>query len=85
MTIIKKQPFDSLDEVKEAFGADKIIPITEMAQIIFYISRYTIQPVWICPSESNTGKMAYYFVKAQTKKPYEEWMKRRSDKKTNNR
>lgn len=75
--LIKKLPFDNLDEVLNAFGTDGVIPITEMKQIIFYISRYAIQPVWICPSETNPGKMAYYFIKAQTKKPYEDWMKNR--------
>lgn len=81
MTIIKKLPFDSLDEVYEAFGKDGVIAITKMAQIIFYISRYAIQPVWICPSDTNVGKMAYYFIKPQTKKPYEEWMKSLQEKK----
>ncbi|MSA02147.1 hypothetical protein GKG47_08845 [Lactonifactor sp. BIOML-A3] len=82
MRYIKKQVFDSLEEVKEAFGDNGIIPITEMKQVIFYISRYLIQPVWICPSETNHGKMAYYFIKAETKKPYEEWMKSRPVKNT---
>lgn len=75
MFVIKKRLFDSLDEVFEAFGEDGVIPITEMKQIIFYISKYCIQPVWICPSETNIGKMAYYFIKAETKKPYAEWSK----------
>lgn len=73
MSNIKKQVFDSLDEVIEAFGKDQIIPITCMKQVIFYISHFCIQPIWICPSETNKGKMAYYFIKAETKKPYEAW------------
>lgn len=80
MNIIKKQIFDSLDEVKEAFGEDGIIVITEIKQVIFYISRYNIQPVWISPSEKRIGHMAYYFIKAETKKPYADWMQNRSKK-----
>lgn len=76
---IKKRVFDSLDEAKEAFGDKGVIPITEMAQIIFYISHYLIQPVWICPSETNEGKMAYYFITAETKRPYKEWMKKKEE------
>ena len=33
---MKKQVFDSLEEVFEAFGEDGVIPITYMPQIIFY-------------------------------------------------
>ena len=46
---MKKQVFDSLEEVFEAFGEDGVIPITYMPQIIFYLSNYKIQPVWISP------------------------------------
>lgn len=77
---IRKRIFDSLDEAYEAFGENGLIPITAMQQIIFYISRYAIQPVWICPSTTYDGKMAYYFITAETKKPYEEWMKYKSEK-----
>ena len=34
---MKKQVFDSLEEVFEAFGEDGVIPITYMPQIIFYL------------------------------------------------
>lgn len=82
VNVIKKQIFDSLDEIKEAFGEDGIIAITEIKQVIFYISRYNIQPVWISPSEKRTGRMAYYFIKAETKKPYTDWMTNRPKKNT---
>lgn len=71
---MKKQVFDSLEEVFEAFGEDGVIPITYMPQIIFYLSNYKIQPVWTIPSETNEGKLAFYFIKAETKKPYEAWI-----------
>lgn len=68
---MKKQVFDSLEEVFEAFGEDGVIPITFMPQIIFYLSNFNIQPVWTTPSEVNDNKLALYFIKAETKKPYE--------------
>ena len=72
---MKKQVFDSLEEVFEAFGEDGVIPITYMPQII--------QPVWTIPSETNEGKLAFYFIKAETKKPYEAWQKLRLEKEHN--
>ncbi len=77
---MKKQVFDSLEEVFEAFGEDGVIPITYMPQIIFYLSNYKIQPVWTTLSETNDGKLAFYFIKAETKRPYEAWQKRKLEK-----
>lgn len=77
---MKKQVFDSLEEVFEAFGEDNLVAITFMPQIIFYLSNYNIQPVWTTPSEVNNEKLAFYFIKAETKKPFEAWQKRRSEK-----
>lgn len=77
---MKKRVFDSFDEVVEAFGEDNLVAITFMPQIIFYLSNYNIQPVWTIPSDTNEGKVAFYFIKAETKKPYEAWQKRRLEK-----
>lgn len=80
---MKKRVFDSFDEVVEAFGEDNLVAITFMPQIIFYLSNYNIQPVWTIPSDTNEGKVAFYFIKAETKKPYEAWQKRRLEKERN--
>ena len=80
---MKKQLFDSFDEVVEAFGEDNLVVITFMPQIIFYLSNFNIQPVWTTPSEVNDNKLAFYFIKAETKKPYEAWQKRRLEKEHN--
>ena len=80
---MKKQLFDSFDEVVEAFGEDNLVVITFMPQIIFYLSNFNIQPVWTTPSEVNDNKLAFYFIKAETKKPYEAWQRRRSEKEHN--
>ena len=77
---MKKQLFDSFEEVVEAFGEDNLVVITFMPQIIFYLSNFNIQPVWTTPSEVNDNKLAFYFIKAETKKPYEAWQKRRLEK-----
>ena len=80
---MKKQLFDSFEEVVEAFGEDNLVVITFMPQIIFYLSNFNIQPVWTTPSEVNDNKLAFYFIKAETKKPYEAWQKRRLEKEYN--
>ena len=80
---MKKQLFDSFEEVVEAFGEDNLVVITFMPQIIFYLSNFNIQPVWTTPSEVNDNKLAFYFIKAETKKPYEAWQKRRLEKEHN--
>ena len=54
-----------------------------MPQIIFYLSNFNIQPVWTTPSEVNDNKLAFYFIKDETKKPYEAWQKRRLEKEHN--
>lgn len=43
---MKKQLFDSFEEVIEAFGEDNLVIITYLPQVIYYISNYNIQPVW---------------------------------------
>ena len=80
---MKKQLFDSFEEVVEAFGEDNLVVITFMPQIIFYLSNFNIQPVWTTPSEVNDNKLAFYFIKAETKKQYEAWQKRRLEKEHN--
>ena len=80
---MKKQLFDSFEEVVEAFGEDNLVVITFMPQIIFYLSNFNIQPVWTTPSEVNDNKLSFYFIKAETKKPYEAWQKRRLEKEHN--
>lgn len=77
---MKKQLFDSLEEVVEAFGEDNLVIITYLPQVIYYISNYNIQPVWTAQSEIDKWKVAFYFIKAETKKPYEGWQKRKVER-----
>ena len=46
---MKKQLFDSFEEVVEAFGEDNLVIITFMPQIIFNLSNFNIPPVWTTP------------------------------------
>ena len=77
---MKKQLFDSLEEVVEAFGEDNLVIITYLPQVIYYMSHYNIQPVWTAQSEIDKWKVAFYFIKAETKKPYEGWQKRKVER-----
>ena len=67
--------FSNLQEVYECYGKDNIIPITNLAQIIFYTSKFQVQPKWVTESERNKGHIVCYFHKGETIKPYEAWMK----------
>lgn len=69
--------FSSLQEVFDCYGEENIIPITNLAQIIFYTSKWKVQPKYTCESDRNPGHIVCYFHKGETKKPYEEWMKNR--------
>lgn len=64
----------------ECYGEENIIPITNIAQIIYYTSKYKIQPKWIEESIKNKGHIVCYFHKGETSKPYEEWMNNRKHK-----
>ena len=62
------------------FSAEDRKKAGELLRKDFYLSNYKIQPVWTIPSEVNDNKLAFYFIKAETKKPYEAWQKRRLEK-----
>lgn len=72
--------FKSLDGVYKHYGEENIVPITETKQAIFYTTIWGVQPVFVRESDRNKGKMAYFFVKDDTKECYEAWMKARPDK-----
>ena len=73
MNIIKI--FSSLQEVYDCYGEENIIPITNLAQIIYYTSKFRVQPKWVDESDRNKGHIVCYFHKGETVKPYEAWMK----------
>nr|DAE86316.1 MAG TPA: translation initiation factor-like protein [Caudoviricetes sp.]DAQ99762.1 MAG TPA: translation initiation factor-like protein [Caudoviricetes sp.]DAX13862.1 MAG TPA: translation initiation factor-like protein [Bacteriophage sp.] len=80
MVIKINKIFNSLDEVYECYGRENIIPITQLPQIIFYTSKWHVQPKWTEESERNPGHLCCFFHKGETKKCYEEWMKNRPNK-----
>lgn len=67
--------FSDLQDVYDCYGEENIIPITNLRQIIFYTSRFKVQPKWVDQSDRNEGHIVCYFHKGETIKPYEEWMK----------
>jgi hypothetical protein len=69
--------FENLKEVFECYGEENIIPVTNIAQIIFYTSKYKLQPKWIDESSENKGRIVCYFHKGETKKAYGEWFRNR--------
>lgn len=71
------QIFKSLEDVYDCYGKSNIVPITNIKQIIFYTSKYRIQPKWITQSDRNEGHLVCYFHKGETKDAYEVWMKNR--------
>lgn len=77
MVIKINKIFSSLEEVYECYGKDNIIPITQLSQIIYYTSKWHVQPKWTQESEHNPGHICCFFHKGETKKCYEEWMKNR--------
>ena len=77
MVIKINKIFNSLDEVYECYGKENIVPITQLPQIIFYTSKWRVQPKRIEESEKNHGHLCCFFHKGETKKCYEEWMRNR--------
>lgn len=69
--------FENLQEVYECYDKENIIAVTNIAQIIFYTSKYKLQPKWIDESLENKGRIVCYFHKGETKKAYFEWTKNR--------
>lgn len=64
----------------DCYGEDNIIPITCLAQVIFYASKFKVQPKFIYESVKNKGHVVFYYHKGETKLPYEDWMKNKENK-----
>lgn len=77
---MKIKIFSELQEVYDCYGEENIVPITNLAQIIYYTSKWRVQPKYVCESDRNQGRIVCYFHKGETKKPYEEWMNNRKEK-----
>ena len=66
MVIKINKIFSSLEEVYECYGKDNIIPITQLSQIIYYTSKWHVQPKWTQESEHNPGHICCFFHKGET-------------------
>lgn len=63
MVIKINKIFNSLDEVYECYGKENIVPITQLPQIIFYTSKWRVQPKWIEESEKIMDIYVVSFIK----------------------
>lgn len=70
-----------MDEVKECYGRDNIVPIDLIAQIISY-AKMGCQPVHICESEKpdKKGRIVCWYLKSETQYAYKKWNENRPEK-----
>lgn len=75
---IGRLKFKTLEEAKECYGEDSLIPIDFIKQIIFYTQR-GVQPVYICESEKDDkkGKLVAWFLNSETQWVYKKWIENR--------
>lgn len=78
--IIINKIFNSLEDVYECYGEENIVPITQLPQIIYYTSKWHIQPKWTQESDKHPGHLCCFFHKGETKKCYNAWMNNRQTK-----
>lgn len=74
---MKTNVFSTLEEVYDCYGEENIVPVTNIKQIIFYTSKFNVQPKWVTESNKNEGHIVCYFHKGETAKPYRMWMENR--------
>lgn len=76
--IISRLKLKTLQDVKDCYGEDNLIPIDFLPQLIFYTSK-GVQPVYVCESEKEDkkGKIAYWFLKSETQWVYKKWNENR--------
>lgn len=70
-----------MDEVKECYGRENIVPIDFIAQILEY-ARMGCQPVHTCESEkpNKKGKLVCWYLKSETQYAYKKWNENRPKK-----
>lgn len=76
--VIGRLKFKTLEEAKDCYGEDNLVPIDLIKQIIFYTQR-GIQPVYICESERDDrkGKLVAWFLNSETQWVYKKWLENR--------
>lgn len=68
--------FASLDEAKQCYGEENLIPIDFIKQQIFY-AKCGCQPKFIWESEKEQGKIVGWYLRAETQYAYKKWLQNR--------
>lgn len=82
VNIISRMKLETLQDVFDCYGADNLVPIDLLKQVIFYTSR-GVQPVFTCESEKENrkGQLVCWFLKTETQWVYKKWKENRPIKK----
>jgi len=65
--------FLTLEEAKNCYGAENLIPISLLKQILFYVKQ-GCQPKFVWESEKEEGHIVAWFHKEETKIIYRRWI-----------
>lgn len=65
--------FNSLEEAIECYGRENLIPIDNLKQSIFYVKN-GCQPRFVWEKENATGRITFWFLKAETSFVYKKWL-----------
>lgn len=68
-----------MEEAKDVYGEDSLIPISFIKQIIFYTS-HGCQPKFTCESEKEKGKIVCWFLKSETSYLNKKWTETKYEK-----
>jgi hypothetical protein len=66
------RPVKTLDEAKECYGEENLIPITFIKQVIFY-AKLGVQPVLCWAKEDDDNRIAYWYLKSETQFAKRKW------------
>ena len=73
---MKRLNFETLTDVRECYGAENLIAVDTLKQILHY-SRNGLQPVFVCESEREhcKGKLVAWYLKSEESYfCYRKWM-----------
>lgn len=78
--MIEIKLFTSFEEVHECYGKENLVPITNLQQIIFYVTAFGLQPKWVDESERNKGHIVCYYDKRESNIAFRKWMENKPNK-----
>ena len=66
------RPVKTLEEAKECYGEENLIPITFIKQVIFY-AKLGVQPVLCWAKENDANRITYWYLKSETQFAKRKW------------